>query len=71
MYSEEKYGEQMCSSSMWAVARTEQRHKHAASNTLVIPFPGDPSQSCDDCYSFGYMPVFAGKHQLLCGHGSI
>lgn len=47
------------------------RCKCAVPNTLVIPFPGDPSQSCDDCHSFGYMPVFAGKHELLSSHDSI
>lgn len=47
------------------------RHEHAAPNTLVIPFPGDPSQSRDDCHSFGYMPVFAGKRELLSSHDSI
>lgn len=61
---------------MWLVAKKKQteraqcRHKYAARNTLVIPFPGDPSQSGDDCHSLGYLPVFAGKRELLGSHDS-
>lgn len=47
------------------------RHKCAAPNTAVIPFPGDPSQSCDDCHSSGYVPVFVGKRELLGSHESL
>lgn len=55
----------------WWQNQTKQKKHSAAPDTAVIPFLGDPSQSSDDCHSFGYMPVCAGKCELLGSHDSL